>query len=238
METMEQAVLSAEKALRSVPSASPERATNARPNARATRSFPEPFVPSADDAPRSAAMRRLWVRMAAIYGYRWTSAYGERCDDDSGVLTTAGDTWQRGLTGVTERGMATGLQACLTSADPWPPTLPAFRAQCLGVPTLAAVKLDLRRNGTVRAPFTSKTWSFIDGYAYMHATVEQADRMLRDAYNLARDDVMNGGTLPTPAPGIDAPAPAEHQPADPATAKAHLDQIAALLNVPAPEVAP
>lgn len=59
--------------------------------------------------------------MAAIYGHRWVSSYGP---DDSD------DTWLRGLGGITPREVAAGLSACVDRADPWPPTLPEFRAMC------------------------------------------------------------------------------------------------------------
>ncbi|TGW16816.1 hypothetical protein E4417_16445 [Stenotrophomonas maltophilia] len=55
--------------------------------------------------------------MAEIYGYRWTSAYGE---DPSGG---AAATWAKGLAGLTGEQLAAGLGSSIASADPWPPTL-------------------------------------------------------------------------------------------------------------------
>src|SRR5690606_24389157 len=91
--------------------------------------------------PRSAtelaptAVRTLWTRMAEIYGHRFTSPFG---DSES----HAARTWAKGLAGVTPQQLANGLEACIVSADPWPPTLPEFRARCLAIPSFAAVKLD------------------------------------------------------------------------------------------------
>lgn len=70
---------------------------------------------------RREHIARLWQRMAAIYGHKWVSSYGP---DDSD------DTWLRGLGGITPHEVAAGLSACVERADPWPPTLPQFRALC------------------------------------------------------------------------------------------------------------
>lgn len=59
--------------------------------------------------------------MTAIYGHKWASAYGE---------TDADDTWASGLKDMTPQNLADGLRACLDRAEPWPPTLPEFRALC------------------------------------------------------------------------------------------------------------
>ncbi len=68
--------------------------------------------------------KELWVRMAAIYGHRWVSAYGE---------TDTTGTWGAGLQGLTDRHIADGLNACLHSGEEWPPSLPKFRNMCLGL---------------------------------------------------------------------------------------------------------
>lgn len=134
----------------------------------------------------ATSLRTLWLRMAEVYGHRWTSAYGE--DPETG----AGETWAKGLSGVSPKQMAAGLSSCVASADPWPPTLPEFRARCLGIPALAAVRLDIAK----AQPFTQLVWQHLDGYRYSQAPAEQADRLLREAYELAREHVMRGGALP------------------------------------------
>lgn len=70
---------------------------------------------------RREHIARLWQRMAAIYGHKWVSSYG--ADD-------ADDTWLRGLGGITPNEVAGALSACVERGDPWPPTLPEFRALC------------------------------------------------------------------------------------------------------------
>lgn len=136
--------------------------------------------------------------MAEVYGTRWTSAYGDNPD------TGAGPTWAKGLAGVQPRQLATGLSASIASADPWPPTLPEFRARCLGIPPMSAVRMD----GTKTEPFTRLVWQYLDGYRYKQVSADQADRLLREAYELAREHVMRGGALPEAAV-----AEIEHTPA-------------------------
>ena len=58
--------------------------------------------------------------MTKIYGHKFPSAYGE--SDDG--------TWRKGLSDMTTEQIAHGITECLKRHDPWPPTLPEFRAMC------------------------------------------------------------------------------------------------------------
>jgi hypothetical protein len=169
--------------------------------------------------------------MAAIYGHRWTSAYGERCDSDDGMLTIPGDTWRRGLSGVSEQRVGAGLDACVICADPWPPTLPQFRAMCFGIPSLAQVRL-VFSGGAESTSFTRQMWQHVDAYRMKQADADKAERMLRDAYEITRERVMAMGELPAePVAAITREeAKSTPTPADPATAKAHIDRIAEMLK--------
>jgi hypothetical protein len=60
--------------------------------------------------------------MTEMYGHRWASQQGEEPND----------TWVRGLHDVTAKQLGKGLVFCRDSAEGWPPTLPEFRAVCLG----------------------------------------------------------------------------------------------------------
>lgn len=60
--------------------------------------------------------------MAGIYGHRWTSSYGESDEDG---------TWAVGLSGLTGRDLARGLNDCMKREGEWPPTLPQFRRMCM-----------------------------------------------------------------------------------------------------------
>ena len=171
-------------------------------------------------------MDALWLAMASVYGHRWTSAHG--ADQAAG----SGDTWARGLAGLSAAQLGAGMDACITSSDPWPPTLPEFRAMCFGIPPLAAVRLDLSKND----PFTVLVWQHLDGYRMKQVSADQADRMLREAYELAREHVMRGGALPEIVGAIEQEK-REPKPADPEVAAAAIAAARELLNVrePAPE---
>ncbi len=171
-------------------------------------------------------MRTLWLRMTEIYGHKWVSAYG--ADAEQG----AGQTWAKGLGGINAQQLAHGLSSALASSDAWPPTLPEFRSLCLGIPTFAAVKHELRTTGNAkRSPFLRQVWEFIDSYLFARATAESADRMLRDAYNLAAEYVMRGGHLPEPVVGeIEQQKPVKPERASHEAAAPHIEQIRTLLG--------
>lgn len=173
--------------------------------------------------------------MAAIYGHRWVTAFGETPENGAGRLTIAGDTWKRGLAGLAERQIGAGLQACVASNEPWPPTLPEFRAMCLGVPALAAVRMELASRSAERSAFAVLVWRFVDGHRYRLADGDRADRILREAYDLAREYLMRGGTLPEPATALEAPEEQQRSPATEQTVRESLDRIARTLEQPPDE---
>lgn len=176
-------------------------------------------------------MRTLWLRMGEIYGHRWASSYGDNPDE------TGGATWAKGLAGITPAQLADGLNACIASTDPWPPTLPEFRARCLGIPSLARVRLELRDGSPSR--FTRLVWHGIDGYRFRQAPSEQADRLLRDAYALACEHVMRGGELPQePVAQIGAVATKQVTRATPDQVRAHGARIRELLGLSASVTTP
>lgn len=167
------------------------------------------------------AIDALWIGMSDIYGHRWTSAYGT--DPAAG----AGSTWALGLSGLSPQQVGEGVQACIASSEPWPPTLPEFRAMCLGIPSFAFVRTD---NGPVRSLFTALVWQYLDGYAYRQASLERADRMLREAYELAREHVMRGGDLPEQPVALVGQEKREVKPAAPEVAQAAIAEAKELLG--------
>lgn len=169
-------------------------------------------------------MRQLWQRMAEVYGHRWTSAYG----DDAGK--GAGLTWAKGLAGLVPAQIGRGLELAVVSAEPWPPTLPEFRALCLGIPSLAAVRVELR-GGVPASPFCRLTWSLLDTYRLRLADADRAERMVSDAYEAAREHVMRGGALPeAPAAVIEAPKAEAPRPASPEVVAKAMEAAAAVLG--------
>lgn len=131
----------------------------------------------------------LWFHFSTIYPHRWTSAMGV---DPRGPQ---GKVWATALAGFSRAQIDAGLEACRCSADEWPPSLPAFRAACHEIPALAAVKLELRGSAR-RSLFTHLVWSFLDSTAYGAANGDKAEKLLREAYELAREHVLRGGLLP------------------------------------------
>lgn len=163
--------------------------------------------------------------MAEIYGHRWTSGYG---DDPN---TGAAETWAKGLASITPEQLADGLRASIAAADLWPPTLPEFRARCLGIPPFARVKLEVTQPDAQRSPFTRFVWGFIDGYAYRHADGRDALRMLQAAYDLAVESRMQGSPLPEQAAAlIEREEPPAPQPASRETAERELAKMAELFG--------
>lgn len=164
--------------------------------------------------------------MAAIYPHAWTSALG---DDPSGV---AADTWASALSGLTPAQLAEGLRACVAEGREWPPSAGRFRAMCLGIPTLAAVRLQRQGKLPITA-FARMVSQHVDEYAVQRAPSAVADRMLAEAYDVARELVMRGHPLPDePVGAIAAEAPAPSKPADPAHVSRVLGEIDQLLPKP------
>lgn len=159
--------------------------------------------------------------MAEVYGPRWTSAFG----DDAGK--GAGLTWAKGLAGLSLDQISTGVEAALVSADGWPPTLPEFRAMCLGIPSLNFVRNSINDR---TLPFVRLVWMRMDGFQFRQAPADRAENILRGAYELAREYVMRGGELPNgPVAAIAEQKPVKPTRASPETAKAACDQIAEVI---------
>jgi hypothetical protein len=143
--------------------------------------------------PSASLADYVWVHMAGLYGHAWTSSYG----DDS--RAPAGAEWARTLHGLTRPQVDEGFDACRAEGGEFPPSAPRFRAMCFGIPSFEAVNHELLTAGSNRSRFAALVWSHIDGYAHRHARADDAKRMRRDAYELARDHVMHGEPLPEPA---------------------------------------
>lgn len=143
--------------------------------------------------------------MASLFGHSWVSQYGAAPD---GI---GGDTWSAVLAGLTNQQIALGLQKLSRIPSDWPPTAPKFRSLCLAIPSLAEVRIELalsRSPNWKPTPFARQVWSYIDGFRYRQSPADIADRMLRDAYELAVGFVMDGGELPVPAEALTKQEPA------------------------------
>lgn len=141
-------------------------------------------------------LRRVWERMAAIFGAKWVSAMGPSPQTRDGGLTVFGDTWARGLGMFTGFEIAAGLEACLTRADDWPPSLPQFRMMCLQVPTIAQVRREIRQEIEAFSPFTLLVYRHLDTFLYRRSDSRHAETMLREAYDEAAAALLRGEKLP------------------------------------------
>jgi hypothetical protein len=144
-----------------------------------------------------------------VWGAKWTSHNGDLPVEDSGVLTLGGSLWAQGLAGFTERRIIDALQHFAVRGDEWPPNLPMVRNRCAGLPDLLQVKREITQPDADRSPFTRAVWHRMDGYTYRLASVDKADRMLREAYEATQEAVMCGEALPEPSKAI------EHEPPPP-----------------------
>ena len=182
--------------------------------------MPSEVATSSKAKPSAWLADYVWASMGTAYGHRWTSNYG----DDS--RAASGRVWATALADMSRDQVDVGLRACLNSADPWPPTLPEFRAKCLGIPTLAEVRLDTAR----RTAFGALVWRYLDGYAYRQANAERAERMLREAYELARTARMQGMPMPEPVAAKLDQARRKPNPARPEVAARHIATIQSLFG--------
>lgn len=170
-----------------------------------------------------ALLCELWVRMSAIYGNRWTSQHG---GTPEGIDLAE---WAEAIKGLRPSQLAAGMRAVRSSGSGWPPTAPEFRAMCMDLPSLIEVQRELAGAEPV-TPFGRMVWMYVDAWRYRHADAATAQRMIEQAYSLARSKVLQGEPLPEASVAI-APAPArQHVPADPETVRAYLDQIARVLR--------
>lgn len=86
-------------------------------------------------------MDRLWIRMAEIFGHKWTSQYGDE----------PLETWAKRLGSMSADEIAYGVNACASSSLEWPPSLPDFCGMCkpdlraLGVPDEESAFLEASR---------------------------------------------------------------------------------------------
>ena len=176
---------------------------------------------SGREAQPAPVMRRLWQRMGAIYGHRWSSGYGE----DAAKEGSAGEVWAKGLAGLSAMQIGAGISAAMASADPWPPTLPQFRALCLGIPSFATVAHQVARPAPEHSRFVRLVWQHIDAWRYKQSSGYEAEKILRGAYEIACEHVMRGGALPEPSLAVAQERRPPPRPARPEVAEAAMREI-------------
>jgi hypothetical protein len=181
-------------------------------------------------------LRRVWERMIAMYDHKWVSGRGLTPQKDDGTITITGDVWAKGLAGLTPSHLAAGLRACLLRADPWPPSVQEFRGMCLGIPSLDLVHLEFR-GLSERTPFGVLVWNRIDSQRWRMASPETQEKLIAAQYNLAREHVLRGGSLPSLAVAeIEAPKPAPPK-HDPEARERAINEIKELFGMSAEDAA-
>jgi hypothetical protein len=166
------------------------------------------------------------MRMGARYGHAWASQYGDKPD------SIAGAEWAETLHGLTLDQLATGVTADAARGAEFPPSSPSFRAMCLEIPSYARLRAAIGKPCPSR--FVMLVRMNLDMYRFARAEQSMADRMLRDAYEAAREHVMAGGALPEP-PVAQLAAPTrkrtdEERARDDAAAAAHIATLADLFG--------
>ena len=132
----------------------------------------------------------VWLGLSAIYGLKFTSAFGE---DPRGPSARQ---WAAELGGMSRAQIDAGLEACRKACGEEWPTLQAFRDRCLGIPPLAVVEHELRGDLEDASPFTLKVRSYLPLGLYIGAHGMKQERMRKEAYALAHAAVMRGEELP------------------------------------------
>ncbi len=145
--------------------------------------------------PRLSRAEYIHGQMAGIYFNRWTGPMGS--DPNAPEMRA----WVADMRSLTMAQIDEGLKACRQDPSEWPPSPGMFKARCLGVPRFARARFEITGKPDSRSMFVRKMWEFVDAFAYRKAQQDKADRMLRDAYDLAVEFVLAGGELPQPAAG-------------------------------------
>lgn len=166
-------------------------------HAQQTQQTGASLTPTQHQAERAKPSAKLadyvWAHMAGLYGHRWVSAYG---DDPRGI---GGQEWALTLAGLTRVQIDTGLETCRNAGDDWPPSAPAFKIRCFGIPSFERVRADI----TTRAlGFTRLVWEGLDAWLFANSGQRDAERMLRHAYDYAVARRLDGVELPAEPAGL------------------------------------
>ena len=136
----------------------------------------QPSMPSSKPSPSAKLAQplldKLWIKMAELYGKKWTGSFGVSVDQSHA--------WAATLGGMTGEQIAVGLNALATTQDKqlqeWPPAAGQFRALCLeldpedfGLPTEDKAYREACRRAYRAGPALDKPWSHP---AVCHAALE------------------------------------------------------------------
>lgn len=135
------------------------------------------------------------------------------------------------LAGVEPAQIAAGLQETLALGLEWPPTAPRFRAMCMGIPSIAQVRHELKYPSEKRTPFMRQVWAYMDMNQYNTGDEYRFDRAVNEAYELACRHVLTGQALPpTPIAVIGVQKRAKPVPASDEVMRDQLNRMADILG--------
>ena len=160
---------------------------------------------------------KLWLKMAEIYGRRWTGSFG--------VSVDRSHAWAATLGGLTGEQIAVGLNALACTEDKqlqdWPPAAPQFRALCLardpeafGLPSEEKAYREACGRAYRNGPSLHRPWShpavchaaLETGFHALNTLKEDASRTLfARNYGIACRMVMDGEPLRTIPLGLPDP---------------------------------
>lgn len=159
-------------------------------------------LPSAPDTPSTdlGTIARIWMVGLGLWSRKWEREYGRSPFDANDRPTADAVLWGRHLAGFDRRTILGALEAFALRGDTWPPNLPELRRACFGLPSFAQAKAAFCDAGN---PFVLLMRRNIDHYLLARAEQDRADRMLRDAYETACEQVMQGEPLPVVPPRLE-----------------------------------
>lgn len=128
-----------------------------------------------------------------LWSRKWEREYGRSPFDEHDRPTADAVLWGRHLAGFTRETILSALEGFAQRGDTWPPNLPELRRACFNLPSYAQLK---DRFTDTSDPFVLLVRRSMDSYLFSRAEQSRADRMLRDAYDLACEKVMQGEPLP------------------------------------------
>lgn len=136
--------------------------------------------------------------MAGIYGHKWVSQYGTDTDSVSARV------WRDGLASLelVQIGAAVRHYKNQSIAATWPPSIPEFRREALGLPSLAAYRHALINKQV--SPFTLLASRYVDSYRLRNASSKEHDKLTEEAYQLACEAIERGEDLPVVHEAIEA----------------------------------
>lgn len=145
---------------------------------------------------------RLFARLAAKYGQKWSSLY-----PTTPALQIAKSEWAKELSCVSDSLIGYGLDKCLEKHPSWPPTIGEFKALCrinpsdLGLPDEGLAWSEVCREGgkySHGVVLAARNDSRCDVFNWRLLPVEKGLRLFTPIYQIYIDRVMNGEVFDLP----------------------------------------